>query len=124
MGELSYCEVVVTGDGMSKGWGLAEYLQEEDAERAIRKLNELPLLGRKVFLRYDRQAEDAALSPKRVSGFGGARRDRDEYRERDRSDRPPADGHTLFIGNVRFRALFDDAVIVDGDCWAKCCCGA
>jgi len=44
-------------NGMSKGCGVVEYTSEEDAQRAIRDLNEKTLLGRQIFVREDREEE-------------------------------------------------------------------
>ncbi|KAF8644912.1 hypothetical protein AX16_008195 [Volvariella volvacea WC 439] len=57
-GEVLFAEVLITPTGISKGCGIVEFASPEDAQRAIRELSEVPLLGRPVFIREDR--EDAA----------------------------------------------------------------
>lgn len=68
-GEVLFAEVLVTPTGVSKGCGyvsltptmvfivsklsrrIVEFASQEDAQRAIRELSEVPLLGRPVFIR-------------------------------------------------------------------------
>ncbi|EJC97633.1 RNA-binding domain-containing protein [Fomitiporia mediterranea MF3/22] len=56
-GEVLFAEVLVTPTGISKGCGIVEFATQEDAQRAIRELSEVPLLGRPVFIREDRETE-------------------------------------------------------------------
>ncbi|KAL5480923.1 GBP2 [Sanghuangporus weigelae] len=56
-GEVLFAEVLVTPTGISKGCGIVEFASQEDAQRAIRELSEVPLLGRPVFIREDRENE-------------------------------------------------------------------
>jgi len=59
---------------MSKGCGVVEYTNQDDAQRAIKELNEQELFGRPVFLREDREEEarygSAAVSNR--TSFPGA----------------------------------------------------
>ncbi|KAJ8693466.1 g-strand binding protein [Pleurotus ostreatus] len=56
-GEVLFAEVLVTPTGVSKGCGIVEFASQEDSQRAIRELSEVPLLGRPVFIREDRENE-------------------------------------------------------------------
>ncbi|KAH8113822.1 hypothetical protein DFH11DRAFT_1509965 [Phellopilus nigrolimitatus] len=56
-GEVLFAEVLITPTGVSKGCGIVEFASQEDAQRAIRELSEVPLLGRPVFIREDRETE-------------------------------------------------------------------
>ncbi|RKP09653.1 hypothetical protein THASP1DRAFT_13992, partial [Thamnocephalis sphaerospora] len=57
-GEVVYVEIMTMAGGRSKGCGVVEYRTPEDAERAIRKLHDVPLLGRAAFVREDREMDD------------------------------------------------------------------
>ncbi|KAK4056798.1 g-strand binding protein [Microbotryomycetes sp. JL221] len=50
-------EIMMLPNGMSKGCGVVEYATQEDAQRAVRDLNEQTLLGRQIFVREDREDE-------------------------------------------------------------------
>jgi hypothetical protein len=50
-GEVLFAEVLVTPTGVSKGCGIVEFASPEDAQRAVRELSEVALLGRPVFIR-------------------------------------------------------------------------
>jgi len=56
-GEVLFAEVLVTPTGVSKGCGIVEFASSEDAQRAVRELSEVSLLGRPVFIREDRENE-------------------------------------------------------------------
>ncbi|KAH7909155.1 hypothetical protein BJ138DRAFT_1155965 [Hygrophoropsis aurantiaca] len=56
-GEVLFAEVLITPTGVSKGCGIVEFASQEDAQRAIRELSEVPMLGRPVFIREDRENE-------------------------------------------------------------------
>ncbi|KAF7334374.1 hypothetical protein MVEN_02266300 [Mycena venus] len=60
-GEVLFAEVLVTPTGVSKGCGIVEFASQEDAQRAVRELSELPLLGRPVFIREVRPRNRGAL---------------------------------------------------------------
>ncbi|KNZ50565.1 hypothetical protein VP01_434g4 [Puccinia sorghi] len=53
-----------------KGCGVVEFSTREEAERAVRELNDTPLLGRQIFVREDRE-EEARYGSLAVSGNGG-----------------------------------------------------
>ncbi|KAH8919561.1 RNA-binding domain-containing protein [Atractiella rhizophila] len=44
-------------NGMSKGCGVVEYATYDEAQRAIKELNDKTLMGRQIFIREDREEE-------------------------------------------------------------------
>ncbi|KAL7007848.1 g-strand binding protein [Cystobasidiomycetes sp. EMM_F5] len=88
-GTVVFSEIIQLPNGMSKGCGIVEYSTNEEAQRAIRELNEGQLFGRPAFLREDREDEArfgaAAVSGRTTfpgashqSGGGGGHRGRSE----------------------------------------------
>jgi len=55
-GDVVYAEVLIGYDGRSKGCGIVEYSTYDDAQNAIRTLNDSKLDGRLIFVREDREA--------------------------------------------------------------------
>ncbi|KAF9380305.1 hypothetical protein BGX21_002406 [Mortierella sp. AD011] len=49
--------VLLSSDGRSKGCGVVEFNSAEDAKEAIRRLNDVVLMGRPVFVREDRESD-------------------------------------------------------------------
>jgi len=70
VGNVVFAEVMVLPNGMSKGCGVVEFSTREEAERAVKELNDTPLLGRQIFVREDRE-EEARYGSLAVSGNGG-----------------------------------------------------
>ncbi|KAH9471005.1 hypothetical protein Pst134EA_004915 [Puccinia striiformis f. sp. tritici] len=70
VGNVVFAEVMVLPNGMSKGCGVVEFSKREEAERAVKDLNETSLFGRQVFVREDRE-EEARYGALAVSGTGG-----------------------------------------------------
>ncbi|KAF9111983.1 hypothetical protein BGX27_004164 [Mortierella sp. AM989] len=66
IGPVAHADVLLSSDGRSKGCGVVEFHNAEDAKEAIRKLNDIVLMGRPVFVREDRES-DARI------GFSGGR---------------------------------------------------
>ncbi|KAF8923482.1 hypothetical protein BGZ58_002901 [Dissophora ornata] len=66
LGPVAHADVLLGSDGRSKGCGVVEYQNADDAKEAIRKLNDVMLLGRPVFVREDRESEARI-------GFSGGR---------------------------------------------------
>jgi len=56
VGEVAHADVFVEPSGRSKGCGIVVYYTAEDAERAVEELNDSELMGRKIFVRKDREA--------------------------------------------------------------------
>ncbi|KAF9987773.1 hypothetical protein BGZ75_000132 [Mortierella antarctica] len=66
IGPVAHADVLLGHDGRSKGCGVVEYQNADDARTAIRKLNDVVLMGRPVFVREDRESEARI-------GFSGGR---------------------------------------------------
>jgi RNA recognition motif-containing protein len=60
-GNVIYADVFNKGDGLSKGCGIVEYSNHEDAQNAIRTLNDSELDGRLIFVREDREDRKSPL---------------------------------------------------------------
>ncbi|GAA5908232.1 hypothetical protein JCM8208_000352 [Rhodotorula glutinis] len=69
-GNVVFSEILLLPNGMSKGCGVVEFSQPEEAQRAIRELNDQQLLGRPVFVREDRE-ESAKYGAAAISGRAG-----------------------------------------------------
>ncbi|RUS34222.1 hypothetical protein BC938DRAFT_481731 [Jimgerdemannia flammicorona] len=92
-GDVVFADILVQQNGMSKGCGsslifhlfntsVVEYRTPEDAQRAIRKLNDTTFMGRPVFIREDREPE---------AKFGGVAA----------AARPTA-GRQVYVGNLPY----------------------
>ncbi|GAA5903696.1 hypothetical protein JCM6882_003389 [Rhodosporidiobolus microsporus] len=69
-GNVVFSEIMMLPNGMSKGCGVVEFSEPEEAQRAIRELNDQQLLGRPLFIREDRE-EDARYGAAAVAGRAG-----------------------------------------------------
>ncbi|CAG9465155.1 unnamed protein product [Pedinophyceae sp. YPF-701] len=58
VGSVKYAEVLTGHDGRSKGCGIVEFEQPEEAARAIRELNDTEVNGRRIYVREDREDRD------------------------------------------------------------------
>lgn len=54
-GDVKSAEVIKYPDGRSKGWGLVEFHNPASTLEAINNLSDLDLMGRKIFIREDRE---------------------------------------------------------------------
>ena len=117
-GDVKSAAVVRYPDGRSKGWGLVEFVDPSSAAEAIAKFNDMDLMGRKIFIREDREQGEAGaggLPPPggEAGGRGGrgggragggrAARGRGGSRARpplELTDDEPTSGTTLFVGNL------------------------
>ncbi|KAA1094431.1 hypothetical protein PGT21_021098 [Puccinia graminis f. sp. tritici] len=72
VGNVVFAEVMVLANGMSKGCGVVEFSTRQEAERAVKELNDTPLFGRQVFVREDRE-EEARYGSLAISGGNGGR---------------------------------------------------
>jgi len=54
-GEVTRADIMTGHDGRSKGCGIVEYANEEDAKEAVSTLNDTELKGRQIFVREDRE---------------------------------------------------------------------
>ncbi|CAO3674193.1 unnamed protein product [Umbelopsis vinacea] len=82
-GEVVEANIMVTGNGKSKGCGVVEYRYPDDAQRAIRTLHNTHFMGRPVLVREDRE-------------------------EPGKDPRQAGDGCQLFIGNLPYSASWQD----------------
>lgn len=121
-GEVLFAEVLVTPTGISKGCGIVEFGSYDDAQRAIRDLSEVPLLGRPVFIREDREGE-ARFGATPVPGKIGAAMAGQGYTTQP-PPRPPSHnvyggggsggsgggnpGNQLYVGNLPYQAGWQD----------------
>lgn len=88
VGPVAHADVLLGRDGRSKGCGVVEYQNPEDAQTAIRKLNDVVLMGRPVFVREDRESDTRI-------GFSGGRGGASDRRESASSG-----SRQVFVGNV------------------------
>lgn len=113
-GDVKRATVVQYPDGRSKGWGLVEFADPSGAAEAINTLNDVELMGRKIFIREDREqgGGDGAAPNSFGGGFGAAKGDGGRGRARGGRGRgrarPPlaepledvTSGTALFVGNL------------------------
>jgi len=114
-GDVKSAEVVKYPDGRSKGWGLVEFHSPESVAEAINTLSDLDLMGRKIFIREDREfgERDAAGGRGRgaIGSFGvestGRSRGKGKGRGRGRAvghtEEPEIEvtgGTSLYVGNL------------------------
>ncbi|KAI0821862.1 hypothetical protein BC628DRAFT_1392571 [Trametes gibbosa] len=113
-GEVLFAEVLVTPTGVSKGCGIVEYGNQEDAQRAIRELSEQHLLGRPVFIREDRETESrfgATPVPGKIGmamagqGLHAAPPPRPASHNYFGGQNP---GNQLYVGNLPYQAGWQD----------------
>ncbi|KAI0761322.1 hypothetical protein BD413DRAFT_591702 [Trametes elegans] len=113
-GEVLFAEVLVTPTGVSKGCGIVEYGNPEDAQRAIRELSEQLLLGRPVFIREDREHESrfgATPVPGKIGmamagqGLHAAPPPRPASHNVFGGQNP---GNQLYVGNLPYQAGWQD----------------
>ena len=123
-GDVKLAQVIRYPDGRSKGWGLVEFVDASAAAEAIANFNDVDLMGRKIFIREDREQGEGegggggGLPPpggngsKPAKGAGGGRGSKSSKSGRGRGGgsraRPPlaepadetASGLALFVGNL------------------------
>ncbi|KAJ7485799.1 hypothetical protein FB451DRAFT_1231092 [Mycena latifolia] len=114
-GEVLFAEVLVTPTGVSKGCGIVEFASQEDAQRAVRELSEMPLLGRPVFIREDRETEarfGATPVPGKIGmamagqGLNAAPPPRPASHNYFGTQANP--GNQLYVGNLPYQAGWQD----------------
>ncbi|KAF9325120.1 hypothetical protein BG006_011380 [Podila minutissima] len=96
IGPVAHADVLLGRDGRSKGCGVVEYQNPEDAQEAIRKLNDVVLMGRPVFVREDRESDTRI-------GFSGGRGGGSERR-----DSSSSGSRQVFIGNLPYSVNWKD----------------
>ncbi|TKA69732.1 hypothetical protein B0A55_05269 [Friedmanniomyces simplex] len=72
-GDVIFADVLLLGNGMSKGCGIVEYATRDQAQTAITTLSNQNLMGRLVYVREDREVEPRfnAAGPPARGGFDG-----------------------------------------------------
>ncbi|KAJ6450737.1 hypothetical protein DFH09DRAFT_1016269 [Mycena vulgaris] len=114
-GEVLFAEVLVTPTGVSKGCGIVEFASQEDSQRAVRELSEMPLLGRPVFIREDRETEarfGATPVPGKIGmamagqGLNAAPPPRPASHNYFGTQANP--GNQLYVGNLPYQAGWQD----------------
>ncbi|KAJ6615115.1 hypothetical protein B0H10DRAFT_1801875 [Mycena sp. CBHHK59/15] len=114
-GEVLFAEVLVTPTGVSKGCGIVEFASQEDSQRAVRELSEVPLLGRPVFIREDRETEarfGATPVPGKIGmamagqGLNAAPPPRPPSHNYFGTQANP--GNQLYVGNLPYQAGWQD----------------
>ena len=117
-GDVKSATVIRYPDGRSKGWGLVEFVDPSFAQEAIANFNDLELMGRKIFIREDRELGgggglppaggnagygDGAEGGKGKGGRGGRARSGRGGRARPPFEEPAEEvlsGTALFVGNL------------------------
>ncbi|KAF9354790.1 hypothetical protein BGX26_007362 [Mortierella sp. AD094] len=101
IGPVAHADVLLGHDGRSKGCGVVEYQNADDAKTAIRKLNDIVLMGRPVFVREDRE-------PDTRIGFSGGKAT--SGRNRDAGPSGGAGGSTrqVYVGNLPYSVSWKD----------------
>ena len=106
-GNVLSAEVMSHPDGRSKGWGLVRYADEDGANTAMSMLNDQELDGRKIFLREDREPNQAAEGgASRGRGRGGRTRQRQAPNFVENEQIPSST--TLFVGNLPWSTKWND----------------
>ncbi|KAK1226204.1 g-strand binding protein [Marasmius sp. AFHP31] len=114
-GEVLFAEVLITPTGVSKGCGIVEFASAEDAQRAVRELSEMTLLGRPVYIREDRENE-SRFGATPVPGKMGMAMAGQGFNAQP-PPRPPSHnlygnhanpGNQLYVGNLPYQAGWQD----------------
>ncbi|CAO3570322.1 unnamed protein product [Mortierella alpina] len=96
IGAVAHADVLLGSDGRSKGCGVVEFQRAEHAQEAIRKLNDVVLMGRPIFVREDRETEGRiGFSGGRGSGVG-SKREADSI------------GRQVYVSNLPFSVNWKD----------------
>ncbi|KAJ4476103.1 hypothetical protein C8J55DRAFT_517489 [Lentinula edodes] len=102
-GEVLFAEVLVTPMGVSKGCGIVEFSSTEAAQCAIRELSEMPLLGRPVYIREDRE-NDFRFGATPVPGKMGMAMAGQGFFGHTQND----PGNQLHVGNLPYQTTWRD----------------
>ncbi|KAG0238455.1 hypothetical protein BGW41_008178 [Actinomortierella wolfii] len=98
VGPVAHADVLLGSDGRSKGCGVVEFERAEDAKAAIRRMNDVMLMGRPIFVREDRESElRIGISSARISARAS------ERREHPRGGEPITGQYRqIFVANLPF----------------------
>ncbi|KAF9184398.1 hypothetical protein BGZ51_003367 [Haplosporangium sp. Z 767] len=102
IGPVAHADVLLGHDGRSKGCGVVEYQNAEDARTAIRKLNDVVLMGRPVFVREDRESGESRI------GFSGGRGAGVSGPPSRHSAPSSASARQVFVGNLPYSVNWKD----------------
>ncbi|KAI9366018.1 hypothetical protein DFJ73DRAFT_806692 [Zopfochytrium polystomum] len=98
VGEVLFADVLTLPNGRSKGCGVVEFATIEEAQKAIREMNDTTLMGRAVFVREDREMEMRGGSGRdRGGGAAGGGR----YRDSDA-------GRSVYVSNLPYIVAWQD----------------
>ncbi|KAF9987899.1 hypothetical protein BGZ75_010307 [Mortierella antarctica] len=96
IGAVAHADVLLGSDGRSKGCGVVEFQRAEHAQEAIRKLNDVMLMGRPIFVREDRETEGRIGFSGGRGGGVSSRRDVDST------------GRQVYVSNLPFAVNWKD----------------
>lgn len=98
----------------SKGFGIAEFDTEEEAQECVEKLNDMELDGRKIFVREDRGSQPPKEKAEKAERDTAGKDDADDTPKKERnfqSDGVQATSGRVYVGNlawsVDWRQLVD-----------------
>ncbi|KAI8893860.1 hypothetical protein BC833DRAFT_606995 [Globomyces pollinis-pini] len=91
-GNVTHADILLNRDGRSKGCGIVEFETVEEAQKAIEELSETELMGRTIFVREDRESHPKPAATDRPV----------------RTQNRPANGHSVFVGNLPFSVSWQD----------------
>ncbi|ORY34640.1 hypothetical protein BCR39DRAFT_513770 [Naematelia encephala] len=102
-GDVIFTEILITPTGQSKGCGIVEFSNPEDAQRAKADLADKPFMGRSVFIREDRE-EAARFGVTPIPGkVGLAMGESNHY-----LGAANANNRNIFVGSIPFQASWQD----------------
>lgn len=127
-GKVSSAKVIRYPDGRSKGWGLVEFADPSGAEAAIATLSDIELMGRKIFIREDREPGGGSGGGKgKGAGGKGGGKGSGGGRGRARAPLPEPEedvtsGTALYVGNLpwsttsqQLREVFSEYSVIDAE---------
>ena len=100
-GEVTRADIMTGPDGRSKGCGIVEYENDEDAQKAVLTLNDTELNGRQIFVREDREDKGSGGGG---GGFGGARGGGGNRFSSDET----AQSRRVYVGNLSWDVAWQD----------------
>lgn len=102
-GEVTRADIMTGADGRSKGCGIVEYENDEDAKKAVLTLNDTELNGRQIFVREDREDKGSSARGNRFS-----------------SD-DQAQSRRVYVGNLSWDVAWQDLKDHMVSCVVLCC---